>query len=814
MVDSEYVNSNPLMSQKGQSYIILTVVSIVLLSYFFSLPSPLFSDSVCTVIEDKNHTLLGAHISTDEQWRFPETTDVPDKFKKSIIAFEDRRFFYHQGFDPISIFRALYSNFKAGKKISGGSTLTMQVIRLSRKGKARTYIEKFIEIFLATRLECTYSKNQILALYASHAPFGGNIVGIDAASWLYFGRNADKLSWAESAMLAVLPNSPALVHPGKNRKILKNKRDNLLKKLYLKKIIDRETYNLSVEETIPEKQNDIPRIAPHLLDRIFNDSKNSLNNASTFHTTLDVNLQKQVAHILENHYINALSGNGIYNAAVIVIQNESNTVLAYVGNVGDDKIKQHGANVDIINASRSTGSILKPFLYAAMLTSGDILPNALVPDIPTQISGYAPKNFNLGYDGAVPARRAIARSLNIPAIRMLQNYGIAKFLYILRRLGMTTVTKNADYYGLSLILGGCEGKLWELCGIYASMARSLTHFAENSGRYNPDDYKPPKYILSENNKSKIFFNTLEKNYILSASAIWLTFKTMIDVERPPEESNWQYFSSSKKIAWKTGTSFGFRDGWAIGVTPENTIGVWVGNADGEGRPNLTGINCAAPILFDVFNLLPRSAKWFEQPYDDMIYTGICRKSGFIPSDICDEIDSVWIPKAGLLFQKCPYHKLIHLDRSEKWRVHSNCAEPSEMVHRAWFVLPPVMEWFYKSKNFNYKSLPAYRPDCMASLTSSSTKPMEIIYPKDLTKIYVPVELSGNLGGTVFEVAHRNPDITVFWYVDNKYIGSTSRLHHLALQPLPGKHTLTLVDENGDKLEQFFEIIGRENHKGL
>ncbi|MBI5218586.1 MAG: penicillin-binding protein 1C [Bacteroidia bacterium] len=796
------------MTLKKRRDIIITAAVVII--YYFSLPAPLFNDPVCIVLEDKNDNLLGAHISSDGQWRFPDNNIVSGKFKKALVAYEDRRFYFHQGFDPIALGRALIANLKAGKKISGGSTLTMQVIRLARKGRSRTVFEKFIEIYLATRLECTHTKNEILALYASHAPFGGNIVGLDAAAWIYFGRNQHRLSWAESAMLAVLPNSPSLVHPGKNRKFLKIKRDRLLKKMYQKKIIDQNTYELSVDEPIPEKPNNIPRIAPHLLSRIYNENKNAEKTISTFHTTLDVTLQNNVTHILENHADNLLRGNGIYNAATLVIEVESGNVVAYVGNIGDLNDKRYGANVDIINAPRSTGSVLKPFLYAAMLSSGDILPKALVPDIPTQISGYAPKNFNLGYDGAVPARRAIARSLNIPAIRMLQNYGIAKFLYILKKLGMTTVTKNAEYYGLSLILGGCEGKLWELAGIYASMARSLNHFINNSGRYDPDDYRPPNFIFSKNKKMKSkFFTSLEKSSVLTASTIWLTFNTMIDVERPAEESNWQYFSSSRKIAWKTGTSFGFRDGWAIGVTPAYVVGVWVGNADGEGRPNLTGIHCAAPILFDVFNLLPHSGKWFNQPFDDMYYTATCRRSGYLASDICEEVDSVWLPKAGIHFQKCPYHKLVHLDKTEKWRVHSNCEEPSSMVHKSWFILPPVMEWYYKSKNYDYKTLPDYRPDCLANLLHSSSKPMEIIYPKDLTKIYVPVELDGKLGSTVFEVAHRNQNITIFWYIDTKFAGSTSRFHHIALQPPKGKHTLTLVDENGEKIEQTFEIIDKK-----
>ena len=795
-----------IITQHKTNIITITAVVIILAIYYAILPSPLFNDPVCTVIEDKNHELLGAHIAEDGQWRFPECKEVSDKFIKAITCFEDRRFFYHQGFDPIAIIRAIKSNLSSGKKISGGSTLTMQLIRLSRKGKARTVYQKIIEIILAARTEAEFSKKEILNLYASHAPFGGNIVGIDAAWWVYFGRKQDQLSWAECAMLAVLPNSPGLVHPGKNRKFLKKKRDWLLKKLFQKGLIDYDTYELSIEEPIPEKQNEFPRLAPHLLARINKDIKKNKDKHSTFHTSIDATLQKQVQYIAENYYSNTLSGNGIHNTAVLVMDVENGNVLVYLGNIGALNDKKHGAQVDIITSSRSTGSVLKPFLYAAMLTSGDILPKALVPDIPTQISGYAPKNFNLGYDGAVPARKAIARSLNIPAIRMLQKYGIPKFLQVLRKLGMSTVNKNADHYGLSLILGGCEGSLWELCGIYASMARSLNNFSVNSSRYNPADYHAPNILFKEKNNKH--FLDLEKNSILSASAIWYTFKTMIDVERPPEESNWQYYSSSQKIAWKTGTSFGFRDGWAIGVTPLYVVGVWVGNADGEGKPHLTGISCAAPILFDVFNLLPKSSKWFEQPYDDMFYTRVCRQSGYLASDICEETDSVWLPKSGIHFQKCPYHKLIHLDKTETWRVHGNCEEPSEMVHKSWFVLPPVIEYYYKMKNHNYKTLPEYRPDCQANLLSSPAYQMEIIYPKDLTKIYVPIELDGTKGSTVFEVAHRNNNTTIFWYIDDDYITATQGFHHVAVQPTKGKHKLTLVDDKGGKIEQSFEIIDK------
>jgi len=797
---------------KAYNKYIITISFLGLILYLFwiSLPSPLFNDPLSTVILDKDNNLLGAHIANDTQWRFPESNDVPEKFKKAITCFEDKRFFYHPGIDPLAIVRAIILNVKSGEKTSGASTISMQVIRLSRKGKPRTIIEKIKEMYLAYRMEYTYSKKEILCLYASNAPFGGNIVGLDAASWRYFGRKPDQLSWSETCLLSVLPNSPALIHPGRNRKKLKKKRNYLLKKLYKNNEFDKETYELSIAEEIPKKPKIFPQHTPHLLVRI-NNKLHNISNKSIVKTTIDLQLQKRINLIIKEYH-KRFSGNDINNIAALVVEVETGNVLSYNGNIIDFKNNKNGNQVDIITSERSTGSVLKPYLYAAMLTSGEILPNSLVPDIPTYISGYSPRNYNLGYDGVVPAKRAIARSLNIPAIRMLQKYGIEKFIHVLKKVGLTTINKTADYYGLSLILGGCEGELWELVGAYASMSRVLNHYANNSGKYNDEDYFSPNYNFNISKISKKKYNDMSDNHLFSASSLWFTFNAMLDVDRPDAEGQWQYFSSSRKIAWKTGTSFGFRDGWAIGLTPDHVVGVWVGNADGEGRPKLTGINTAAPVLFDIFDLLPDSGKWFEPPYDNMIEIGICHQSGFIASDICINVDTVWIPVTGIRFEKCPYHKLIHLDKTENYRVHSDCEEPSEMIHKPWFILPPTMEWYYKSKNAGYKTLPPFREDCKQGSIDSKTRSMAIIYPADLTKIYVPVELDGTLGNAIFEAAHRKPNTTIFWHVDDKFIGKTIKFHHIAISSPKGKHILTLIDADGEKITREFEIIDKEKEK--
>ena len=769
--------------------------SLLFLWFWFCLPSQLFNDPTCTVLDDKNGNLMCAQIASDGQWRFPYDDSVPEKFEKCIVQFEDRSFYHHLGVNPLALARALKQNISSDHTVSGGSTITMQVIRLMRKGRSRSFYNKFIEMIMATRLEITYSKKHILALYASNAPFGTNVVGLDAASWRYFGRSPKQLSWAEMATLAVLPNAPTLINPGKNRDKLFAKRNRLLDQLLSAGIIDKSTCEISKQEPLPDKPFPLPQFAPHLLTRASKEG----NNGKRVHTTLDLHLQQRVTDIIALHHKD-LEGNEIHNAAALVLDVNSGNVLAYVGNT-DESDPQYGCDVDVINAPRSTGSILKPFLYASMLNDGELIPNMLVPDIPTDIGGYSPKNYSLTYDGAVPAKRALARSLNVPIVKLLQQYGVERFHYLLRKVGLSTIDKPADHYGLSLILGGAEGKLWDIAGVYAGMARTLDHYTLYNGKYDRNDIRAPQYIPIREKPKK----DLGQAGFFDAASIYLTFEAMVEVSRPDEESGWRQFSSSSKIAWKTGTSFGFRDGWAIGVTPKYVVAVWVGNADGEGRPGLVGVKTAAPVMFDIFNVLKPSG-WFSQPYDEMTKIAVCRQSGYRAMDICPDKDSMWVPNSGLKTPPCSHHRLVHLDASGKYRVTSDCEDVNNMQHVPWFVLPPAQEWYYKSKNPSYKELPPYRPDCMNPAGMNS---MELIYPKLLTKIYVPVELDGKKGKCIFEVAHRRSNATIFWHLDNDYIGETKGIHQMGLSPDAGMHTLTLVDENGETLVQKFEIVDKE-----
>lgn len=783
-------------------YLLLTGVVIISL-FYFSLPDILFDSPTSVVIEDEKGNLLGAKIAADEQWRFPHNADVPEKFRKALITYEDKRFYLHNGVDAPSVVRAVYQNLIRGKVFSGASTITMQTIRLSRQNKNRSLFEKIIESVLALRLELTYSKKEILALYSSNAPFGGNVVGLNAAAWRYFGRSPDKLSWAETATLAVLPNNPSLVHPGKNRSVLKSKRNFLLHELFSEGIIDPLTYKLSLSEEVPVTPQKLPSLAPHLLDRVYTEQAPKVKNKFTrVVTTINSEFQIRANEILDRHY-QRLSDNGIYNASALIIDNHSGNVLAYTGNVGNPADKTHGSSVDIITSRRSSGSILKPFLFAALMDEGSILPNSLIEDVPTKFGGFRPLNFTNDYDGAVPAGETLARSLNVPAVRLLQEYGVERFHFLLKKLGVNSLQYSPSHYGLSLILGGAEVTLWDIAGIYSAMARTLNHFHENKEKhYRLNEFHPLNFesVLKD---SAYQFEETENAPGLTAASVWFVFQALTEANRPSEEGSWLYFESSKTIAWKTGTSQGFRDAWSVGCTPDFTVAVWAGNADGEGRPLLTGVSAAAPIMFDLFDFLPVTQKWFDEPVEEMTMEEICVQSGYRAGENCQEKIRRLIPRTGLKSNPCPYHVIVHLEKTEQWRVNSSFISPDDFVDKSWFVLPPRMEWFYKNKNSDYVTLPPYHPLCIGDHNILS---MELIYPQPNMKIFVPVELDGRTGGAVLEAAHRDPRKLIHWHLDEEYLGTTQIYHQIPVSPAPGKHKLVLVDEDGERIERWFEIV--------
>ena len=436
----------------------------LLLAWWCCLPRNLFPGvSYCTVVESAEGELLGARIAADGQWRFPpaDTAAVPARYATALVQFEDRAFWWHPGVNPLALLRAARDNARSGHVVSGGSTLSMQVIRLSRQ-KERTLWQKAIEAVQATRLELRYSKQEILALYAAHAPYGGNVVGLEAAAWRYFGRPAAELSWAEAATLAVLPNAPSTLHLSRGRESLLEKRNRLLKRLLEHGDIGLETYEAALEEPLPDAPLPLPQLAPHFVAHCPDGMRTK--------TTLRYSLQKAVREVTDRRS-DDLAKEDVADLAAVVVDNASGEVIAYVGNTSASR-ERPGAQVDIAAAPRSTGSILKPFLYAAALEEGIILPRTLLPDIPVNLGGFAPQNFDRQFYGAVPAAEALARSLNVPAVFLLRQYGVAIFHTLLQEAGLTTLTADAGHYGLSLILGGGEGRLDEITRAYSRFCQT------------------------------------------------------------------------------------------------------------------------------------------------------------------------------------------------------------------------------------------------------------------------------------------------------------------------------------------------------
>lgn len=767
-------------------------IVMLLLSIAWANVPPLFEETPYSlVVEDRDGQLLVARIAADEQWRFPLQDSLPERFVQALVTFEDKRFFSHNGVDPIAFFRAFWQNIRAGSIESGGSTISMQVIRLSRGQQPRTLGEKLIEMFGAWHLEATHSKQDILQLYAAHAPFGGNVVGLEAAAWRYCKKPPAQLTWAEAACLAVLPNAPALLHPGRNQGPLLAKRNRLLQRLYEAGYFTDLDAQLSALEPLPGAPQPLPQLSYHLLNSLAQQAPLQ----SRFVTTIDRGLQEQVMAIADRHQ-RRLAAQEIHNLSIIVAEVETGEVRGYVGNVWQPDMA-HESAVDVAKAPRSSGSILKPFLFAHALEDGLSTPQQLLPDIPIYYGSFTPENYDRKYDGAVPVSVALARSLNVPAVLLLQQYGVARLKAKLASMGMTTLFRPAEDYGLSLILGGAEVSLWDVTGMYRGMAHTLQVFNAQNG-YPSAPYNGLTVLPRTDTSTNTTYKTS-----LSAGSIYQVFKMMTQVKRPADEQAWQHFASGNILSWKTGTSYGHRDGWAIGITPTYVVGIWTGNADGEGRPGLTGTTAAAPVLFDVVSALPRTP-WFAPPIDDQTEMVICKASGHRVGRFCPDPDTVWLPMAVRQAPDCPYHRIVYLtDAGEQ--VHADCYPIYAAVKDTVFVLPPHVSALYKQRHPSYAGQPVWATACQGNAVDN----LQLIYPQTGASLYLPRNISGALQPAILEAVHARPSAIIYWHLDDYFIGQTKQYHQLPVQPTAGEHRLTLVDDRGQRLESRFTVLRQE-----
>ncbi|WP_020567981.1 penicillin-binding protein 1C [Neolewinella persica] len=789
----DYVRGNPKRS------LVLTLSLLAFTWWLFCLPRPLFNDPLATELLSAEGELLSARIAADGQWRMQAADSISAKLKLAVVNYEDRTFRQHWGISIKGVTRAIRDNWQAGEIVSGGSTITMQVARMARGNKARTLVQKMLEAAWATRLELRYSKEEILRFWLANAPFGGNVVGVEAAARRYYARSPAELSWAEAATLAVLPNSPALIHPGRARSALRTKRDALLDDLVKAGHLSHEEAMLSKLEPLPDAPHPLPRRGDHLLERLRKGAP-----SGRFRSSLEAGLQMEVTELVRRHQ-GLLSGNQIHNVAAMVTEVASGKVVAYVGNA-PDLAPAFAPDVDLITAARSPGSLLKPMLFALALENGTLAPRQLLADIPTNFNSFQPANFYRDHDGAVPAKEALARSLNIPFVYLLRDYGVPPFHAALKNYGFRQLTNSPNHYGLSLILGGGEITMEEINGWFLGMARQQRYFYERQGQYSAADFDAP-LLLADTPDRPPLMNIQRASGPIGAGAGYLTLNALTALSRPDETGVAHRFSSHRRIAWKTGTSFGFRDAWAVGCTPAYVVSVWTGNADGEGRAGLVGVRAAAPLLFRIFRTLegraPEAPLWFEQPFDDMIETSTCDISGMLAGPECPE-SREWLPAKAERGRQCPFHRRIFTTADQKWQIRQNCTDEQPIVN-GWFELPARQAYYYGRRHPEYVSPPPFHPDCLEAAGIAADQPMQLIYPYRKGVLSASKNWEGKTEPFFFELAHRNTSSRVFWHLNDEFIGQTQEFHTISIEVPVGKHLLTVVDDSGNRLERRFEV---------
>jgi len=732
----------------------------------------LFPDTYSRLVFDNQNQLMRVTLAKDEQYRFPyKKDDLPEKYKKALIFYEDKRFYYHPGVDPFAMLHAVWQNIQSGEILRGGSTITMQLVRLS-KPRERTYLNKLVECFSALRYSFHFSKNEILGEYAAHVPMGGNIVGIETASNYYFGKSLTEITWAEAALLVVLPNSPSRINLARSRDILLKKRNALLKRLHDNNYLDSTTYHLAIDEPLISPENKLPFKAPHFTNYLLKTQPE----LSVLHSTLDPGVQTLAEQISAVHRQN-LSNMGIQNLSLLIAETKSGKVRAYCGSHSFyDSV--YSGQIDGVQAHRSTGSLLKPFLVAKILDRGPYTMHSMIRDVPTFYGTFVPQNASRKFSGLASLETILINSLNVPSVRMLNYYGTVDFYHFLKEAGFQALFRRPEEYGLSIILGGAEASLAELTQLYLALGQFGSEcrlkYLENTTPYLYDDRKVS---------------------LFSAGSAWLVINALNKLSRPGLEYYWNYFDNHLPVAWKTGTSYGQKDGWAIGVNQQWTIGVWTGNFNGEGNAALTGSRCAAPILFDLFNSLDYTEEdvWFSEPEYDLQEIECCMESGYPANPLCPKTFTAKKPLVSHMPGVCPYHKRYLVDKFSGKSVCSLCWSHADMEWQTRYIVPASVRHILTHQGYDMDIIPGHFELCSSSEDQNR---LEITYPVDGIKILIPRDLDGNFENIVFAARHHQPASNLFWYLNGNLVGNTRGDHSLSLKLDKGIFRLTVQDEEG------------------
>lgn len=773
-------------------------------------PPPRFSQERSTAILDRHGRLLGAGIARDGQWRFPEADSVPARFRLAVLAAEDRRFGIHPGVDPLAVARALRDNFRPHRRVQGASTLTMQVARLLRRDQGiaprRSVAAKVAEASLALRVELWHRKSTILGMWSANAPFGGNVVGLEAAAWRWYGTPPEDLTWGQCATIAALPNAPSrLLGTPRGRTSLVQRREAILSRLLEEGHLDSTEWSLARNEPLPDRPRPLPRLARHALATI-----DRVSPGARWTTTLDLDLQVDVERLAKAQ-LGELELQDVPGLAVLVVEvpggDSLPSVRAWIGDAGPQ-------SVDLALAPRSSASTLKPFLYGLLMDQGRILPKQWLLDIPSRWGDYRPLNASGTFEGAVSADLALSRSLNVPWVRELHGIGVESFLGLLRRLGFAHLHRDAEGYGLSLALGGAETSLLELATAYAALARggvaspfALAHSGEAQLHLGgpPVEGQPPPRSAKEADATvdRAMLRSPSSRQVLSAEASWLVLDALRKPGRIEEEVAWRAFAGARPLAWKTGTSFGFRDAWTVAVRPRWVVAVWAGDPGGGGRPGLWGSTAAAPLAFRIQPLLPSAAKaWFDPPAD-LVSVEVCPTTGRRRSSACPDGHSVIAPAAGRTAPLDDWHHLRPFDASGSLRVHSGCEDPHRTLQKPVLELPPAVEALLRDHDpAALPPAPSWREDCAPAETGSS---IQILLPENGSTIVLPRDIDGSVQKLAIQASHRRADAPIRCFLDQEDLGVSERFRTFLVRPDPGSHAVLCQDEEGSRAVSRFQV---------
>ncbi len=736
------------------------ILLVIILDGLFPLPK---IKSYSKTVYAANGTLLNAYLTKDDKWRMrTKLEEVSPDLIKAIVEKEDSWFYWHLGVNPVAVVRAAFQNIISGKRISGASTITMQVARLLEPAK-RTYWNKFLEMLRAFQLELHYSKDEILELYLSNVPFGGNIEGVKAASHLYFDRPPDKLSLSQAILLTVIPNDPNNLRLDENVERAVEKRNWWIEKFSEDEIFLKEDLNDAEDETVYVNRFSIPNLAPHFSQVVV-----SRNRSDELQTNLDLAIQQKAESLLSK-YVNRVKSKGVTNGAVLIIDNQTNNVVGYCGSA-DFYDNQNSGQVNGVISIRSPGSTLKPSLYAMAFDNGTLTPKMKLLDIPTDFGGYEPENYDLKFYGNVTTQFALINSLNIPAVRLLREEGLSNLINLLSKSGFETIANSKEKLGLSLILGGCGVTLEELTRLFSAFS--------NRGKL-----PQLNYLKTKDHSDGVQIFSPESAYLIS--------DILSKMERPDFPSEFLYSTKLPKIAWKTGTSYGKRDAWAIGFNPNFTIGVWMGNFDGKGSPNLSGAEMAVPLLFDLFNAVDYNSQnnWFELP-ENLSVRKVCSETGLLPTKFCKNVIEDFYIKGTSLNQYCELYREVYVNNAETIEYCPDCLPKTGYKKAAYPFYNPELALWQLRNNIEVERPPEHNPNCNARFSS---KGPTITSPSAEFEYYIE---QNNEEEILLQAASQSNVKTHYWFVNNKFYKKCEPTEKVFLKPAEGKMKISCMDDRG------------------